>query len=171
MAEDCVVLLPLCDGMRLLLRGQAHGKKGGGIDGQDGCRSRLAAAAAEGNFMAPGPGDDDGAEHRLEKIGAVPQDDETFRHQCFYPDNPRRQSGLDADQGIERPGQGDGQRCGIQHEHPVQHAVPHPDPVRLLFRQGGCLYGGKDAGDEKKGAGGQIVPAGAFLPECADQLQ
>ena len=30
---------------------------------------------------------------------------------------------------------------------------------------------GKDAGDEKKGAGGQIVPAGAFLPECADQLQ
>lgn len=29
MAEGCVVLLPLCGGMRLLLRGQAHGKKAG----------------------------------------------------------------------------------------------------------------------------------------------
>lgn len=150
MAEDCVVLLPLCDGMRLLLRGQAHGKKAGELmarmdavpDWRQLPRKEISWHQALAMMM-----------ERNIDLKKSEQSLKTTKRSVinvFTQIIPRRQSGLDADQGIERPGQGDGQRCGIQHEHPVQHAVPHPDPVRLLFRQGGCLYGGKDAGDEKR---------------------
>ncbi len=172
MAEDCVVLLPLCDGMRLLLRGQAHGKKGGGIDGQDGCRSPIGGSCRGRKISWH-----QALAMMMERNIDLKKSEQSLKTTKRSVINVFTQiiPGVNLDWMLTKELSDLAKVTASDVEYNTNILFNMPSLTQIPFdyysAKAAVYTAEKDAGDEKKGAGAQIVPAGAFLPECADQLQ
>ena len=171
MAEDCVVLLPLCDGMRLLLRGQAHGKKGGEL------MARMDAVPDWRQLPRKEISWHQALAMMMERNIDLKKSEQSLKTTKRSVINVFTQiiPGVNLDWMLTKELSDLAKVTASDVEYNTNILFNMPSLTQIPFdyysAKAAVYTAEKTLEMKKKGAGGQIVPAGAFLPECADQLQ